>query len=299
MSQVFHNAEEASFALIGANGFIGKRIRVLAKDAGYSIVPFTRSEPIITSEGIDPRAAEVDTVVWAASSITPATASADPSLVTAEQRDFREIIAGLEQLPKPPRLIVMSSGGTVYGGTSAPFSEEDTPRPVNAYGHAKFELECIAEQSSLQTTVLRVANAYGIGQRSSGGQGVIGHWLRAICDGKPIVIYGDGSSVRDYIYVDDIASAVLAACQYRQDAEHETFNVGSGEPTTLSKLAEICLEITGYDGEIRYEPDRGFDATTNFLDISAAAEKLGWHAQIPLHSGIALTWEWLTENGRQ
>lgn len=286
----------APIALIGANGFIGKRIGMLAVQRGTEVLGYTRATPIVNSQGLDPAVKDAAAVVWAASSITPAVAETHPERIEDEQRSFTAICEQLAELDSPPHLVVMSSGGTVYGGPDVPYRETDAPAPVNRYGEAKLELERIAARASLSSTVLRVANAYGVGQRNAGGQGVIGYWLRALREDHPIVIFGDGTSARDYVYVDDIARAVLLAADAPGAANGQRIlNIGSGTPTTLTELAELCLEVTGHDSTIRYEASRGFDASKNYLDATAARETLGWSAETDLRTGIQRTWEWVNE----
>lgn len=294
MSQVSHNAPLPTFALIGANGFIGTRIREIARERELSHRGYTRKDPAVAGDGAaDPNFVQSQAVVWAASMITPAVAEEEPAAVKYEQDAFRMHIAAIKAAERPPHLVLMSSGGTVYGGDAAPYSEVDEPSPVNKYGEAKLQLEEIARESGIQTTVLRVANAYGPGQRAVRGQGVIGYWLRALRDHQPITIFGNGSAVRDYVYVDDIVDAVLAAAQLQSPEPFRIINVGSGEPTTLTKLARLCLAAANADAPVEYLEHRGFDAPANWLDVRAAHDYLGWQPTTSLETGLSRTWEWI------
>ena len=292
MSQVFHNAYAPAFALVGANGFIGSHVRELARERELSHCDFTRQHPATRDGVAHPDLLAAPVVVWAASMITPAVAEENPETVAAERTAFNELVTALANSPSTHHLVLMSSGGTVYGGDAAPYAETDTPEPVNRYGAAKLALEGIARESGVPTTVLRVANAYGPGQRAVRGQGVIGYWLRALRDKKPIAIFGNGSAVRDYVYVDDIAEAVLAAASLSSPEPFRIINVGSGEPTTLTKLARLCLDASGVDSTIEYQGHRGFDAPTNWLDVRAAQDYLGWTPTTSLEEGLKRTWEW-------
>lgn len=292
MSQVFHNAYAPAFALVGANGFIGSHIRELAREREISHCDFTRQHPATRDGVAHPDLLAAPVVVWAASMITPAVAEENPETVAAERTAFNELVTALANSPRTHHLVLMSSGGTVYGGDAAPYAETDTPEPVNRYGAAKLALEGIARESGVPTTVLRVANAYGPGQRAVRGQGVIGYWLRALRDNKPIAIFGNGSAVRDYVYVRDIAEAVHAAASLSSPEPFRIINIGSGEPTTLTKLAKLCLDASGVDSTIEYQEHRGFDAPANWLDVRAAQDYLGWTPTTSLEEGLKRTWEW-------
>ena len=292
MSQVFHNAYAPAFALVGANGFIGSHIRELARERQISHRDFTRQHPATRDGVAHPDLLAAPVVAWAASLITPAVAEETPETVAAERAAFNELVTALANSPSNHHLVLMSSGGTVYGGDTAPYAETDTPQPVNRYGAAKLALEGIARESGVPTTVLRVANAYGPGQQAVRGQGVIGYWLRALRDHKPITIFGNGSAVRDYVYVRDIAEAVLAAASLSSPEPFRIINIGSGEPTTLTKLAKLCLDASGVDSTIEYQEHRGFDAPANWLDVRAAQDYLGWTPTTSLEEGLKRTWEW-------
>lgn len=291
MSQVFHTQGSPEIAVVGAGGFIGSRTTWLAEQQNVPTAAFTRANPLVLGGELNPGARGVKTIVWSASMITPSVAESSPEAVLEEREQFSEAVRVLSQQEQRPRFIVLSSGGTVYGGTSAPYSEDDAPNPVNRYGAARLGLEQVALQSSLNAIVLRVANAYGPGQKALRGQGVIGHWFNAILKGEPITVYGDGSSVRDYVYVDDIAQAILLSHASTTLNANHILNIGSGEPTTLTKLARLCLRTAEINSEIRYEEHRGFDAPANWLDVSAAADQLGWAPNITLREGLKHTWD--------
>lgn len=293
MSQVFHNASTPGFALVGANGFIGSHLRELAREREISHCDFTRQHPATNAGVAHPDLLSAPVVVWAASMITPATAEESPEAVSAERSAFSELVTSLANSPRDHHLVVMSSGGTVYGGNDAPYVETDVPQPVNRYGAAKLALENIAHGSGVPTTVLRVANAYGPGQQAARGQGVIGYWLRALRDKKPISIFGNGSTVRDYVYVKDIAEAVLAAASLTSPEPFRIINIGSGEPTTLTQLARLCLDVAGADSAIKYQENRGFDTPANWLDVRTALDYLNWEPTVTLRDGLRLTWEWV------
>ena len=189
-------------------------------------------------------------------------------------------------------MIAFSSGGTVYGPPAEPpFVESMDPAPVNEYGAAKLDLERQLAHSSLETVALRVANAYGPGQRPAPGQGVLAHWMEAVLSGGEVHLYGDPSSTRDYVYVDDIARAVLAA--HLADAPPPVVNIGSGLPTTLDRLLEsleFAVAPARFD-TVRH-PARSTDTDHSTLDATLAREALGWSPTVTLDEGVAKMWQW-------
>lgn len=234
------------------------------------------------------RFAGAPAVVWAATMITPAVAQASPERVREERAAFEEF---LRLLPEGTRLIVLSSGGTVYSGPDTPYRESTVAVPANEYGAAKLDLERLAHTAGDDAVVLRVSNAYGPGQAAKRGQGVIGHWMTALREGKPITIFGDGSAARDYVFVDDVVDAVLKAIDL-DSARGGTFNIGSGVPTTLTDLVGSLQVATGAEVCVEYLPDRGFDVPATWLDVEKARIELGWTARVGTDAGLARTWAW-------
>ena len=117
---------------------------------------------------------------------------------------------------------------------------------------------------------------------------MVGHWLAAVRTGQPVTIFGDGSAVRDYLYIDDAAAAVATAAER---APGELINVGSGEGTSLAQLLEVVRgAVAPHEVDIRREPARGVDPAAAWLDVARASDLLGWRATTPLAEGIALTW---------
>jgi UDP-glucose 4-epimerase len=216
--------------------------------------------------------------------------------VHEDRETFVALLRALERLADPPRVVLVSSGGTVYDPAVPPPYREDSPtRPRGEYGRAKLELERRLQVAALgpgRTAVARVANAYGPRQPAASGQGVIAYWLRALAADDPITIFGDPASTRDYVYVDDIAQA-LVALHTLAGPLPPVVNVGSGEPTSLADLADLVRKAAGSAADIRQAPARGFDLPHSWLDVELAAQALGWRPQTSLPDGIAAAWRWI------
>ena len=279
-------------AVVGSSGFLGAAVINALEPAGCSAVGFTLDRPLFADGVLDGTASSVRTVVWCASRINPRLASERPALVERDRADLAEALAHFTSWERPPRVIAFSSGGTVYGPPAAPpYVEAMEPAPVNEYGAAKLNLERQLAASGLETVSLRVSNAFGPGQRPAPGQGVLAHWMEAVLSGGEVHLYGDASATRDYVYVDDIASAVLAA--HLADAPPSVVNIGTGVPTTLDRLLEsleFAVAPARFD-TVRH-PARATDTEHSTLDVTLAREALGWAPAVGLDAGVSRMWQW-------
>lgn len=199
------------------------------------------------------------------------------------------------------RLVFASSGGTVYGPTPpSPVDEQAPTNPITAYGINKLAVEkylgLFRHMGQLDPVVLRIANPYGPFQHRRRAQGVVGTALASALAGKPIEIWGDGQVVRDYIHVDDVVAAMIAAAGYRGD--HWVFNVGSGEGRSVRAVVEdVCALADLTTDRIVYRPGRVADVPCNILDIGLAGSEMGWAPRIGWRAGLAATAEWLRGEG--
>ena len=227
-----------------------------------------------------------------ASSINPLVAENDRSAVQHDADTVRAALADLRLADSPARFVLLSSGGTVYDPLSPPpYSEQSPVAPKGAYGRAKRALEALVLQTRPGSTVVRVANAYGAGQPLAPGQGVLGHWLRALRAGRPIQLFGSRSTARDYIHVQDISSGLLGL-HGTPDAP-TVVNLGSGRATTLGELVDVLRAVVG-QVEVEELPARSFDVERTWLDISVARRELGWEPQVDLTEGVTEMWQWVT-----
>lgn len=196
------------------------------------------------------------------------------------------------------KFIFISSGGTVYGiPEKIPISEEHPLSPISNYGLGKLTTERLLHlyhySNGLHYTVLRVSNAYGERQNFNKNQGVIGVWLKNIFEKKDIEIWGDGSVIRDYVYVKDVAFAIMSALKTMDGPS--VFNIGGGRGVSLNEIIEEIKQVTGEKFRIHYKPARSFDVPVNILDISQAQSKIGFSSTTSLNEGIARTWKWICE----
>jgi len=195
------------------------------------------------------------------------------------------------------RFVFLSSGGTVYGpAQSLPIAENHPTDPINAYGITKLAVEKYLHMFhvlyGLDTITLRPSVPYGPGQDPHRRQGAVGVFLHCIATRQPIEIWGDGNVRRDYFYIDDLVSAVLASLQI-DSPPVRVFNVGGGRSYSLNDLLTLLGQITGREPIVRYCPGRKFDVPDLLLDTTRARTHLNWEPTVTLQDGIARTWEWI------
>lgn len=194
------------------------------------------------------------------------------------------------------KVVFVSSGGTVYGiPKSLPIAEGHPTDPICSYGIHKLALEKYLQLAhrlhGLEYCILRPANLYGPGQRLDTAQGAVAVFLDRALRGLPIEIWGDGSVVRDYVYVGDAVDAILKAARYA--GEPRIFNLGSGGGTSLKELVAEIQKLLGRTLQVNYAPTRNLDVPANVLDPALARRHLGWSATTPLAEGLRRTYEWL------
>lgn len=276
------------YAVVGAAGFLGGAVVRNLEAEGVRCVSFTRASPFALPSGeLHPDLIASDRIFWLVGSLRPA--AVDPRNVSADLAAVTTLVDGLDRAGSAARIVAVSSGGTVYASEHLPPHSETTPtRAVNGYGQALLAVEHLLQDSWPNHTILRVSNAYGPGQPARRGQGVIAYWLHSVVTGQPVQIIGDPASKRDYVYIDDVADALVRAA--RRPHVPPVVNVGSGVGTALSALYELLVETVGHPIEVQYQPPRAFDAPSNWLDISLANVALGWRPQTSLRAGLTRAW---------
>ncbi|HLQ18032.1 MAG TPA: NAD-dependent epimerase/dehydratase family protein [Tabrizicola sp.] len=236
-----------------------------------------------------------DSVVHLVSATTSASGDRDPQFDV--EQNLLTTLSLLDVLAKADvrRLVYLSSGGTVYGPTTVvPTSETHPLRPIGSYGIVKVAVEgyiqSFARTRGLKPIIIRPSNAYGERQGRNGADGSVSVLLRRALTGDPFEIWGDGSVVRDYLHVTDLARlCVLSA----ESSVTGIFNAGTGVGTSLRALVDLAAEVTGRKIQVRYAAARSVDAPVNILDIGAARDALGWSPEITLRKGLGRTWDWL------
>jgi len=169
------------------------------------------------------------------------------------------------------RFVFISSCAVCGDPKELPVTEQTQPNPISPYAESKLigERYCLgfSERQLLETTVLRFFNVYGPRQTMNDYSGVITRFIDCCKQKLPLKIYGDGSQTRDFVYIADVAEAVLASTKNTK-ANGQVFNVGSGKPTTVNDLAKTFIELHGNDIEVQHEKPRVGDIKDSYADIS-------------------------------
>jgi UDP-glucose 4-epimerase len=137
---------------------------------------------------------------------------------------------------------------------------------------------------------------FGERQNPAGIQGAVAVFMGKILRGEPVVIWGDGSVVRDFFHVADLSEAFVAAAASPVTAG--TYNVGSGVGVSLNQLVATLREVTGAPVTVHHEEGRPFDAPAVVMDVSAIGRDLGWRPRVGFAEGLERTWAWLREEWR-
>ena len=187
------------------------------------------------------------------------------------------------------KIIFLSSGGTVYGGKkNLPLKEDDVKTPICSYGIQKLMIEKYIQlyhhMYGLDYRIVRLSNPYGLFQNPKGKVGAVTTFLWKMMHNERITIYGDGSIIRDYIYVDDAIDGILSIM--KQVSDKKVFNLGSGIGYSLNDVVAEAEKVLGKKAEVFYEQKRKTDVAYNVLDISRYVEVTGERPRTGLYEGM-------------
>jgi UDP-glucose 4-epimerase len=196
-----------------------------------------------------------------------------------------------------PRIIYATSGGARYGAPATlPATEDTAVDPLSPYAAAKVAgelyMRAYASMYGLAPICLALANVYGPRQDPHGEAGVVTVFGSAMIAGRPTTIYGDGSATRDYVYVDDVATAFLCAAE-APITTTGTFNIGTGVQTTVTELHQRIAEVVGVSRPPDHAEARTGEVHASALDPTRAGRVVGWKPDTDLSEGIKRTVDWL------
>lgn len=296
--------------LIGGNGFIGAELALALKanQRSVSIVGRSPDKNSLLNDSINyyqgdfgdlafisPLLASHDEIVHLAYASVPNTSFENP-LADLQENLTPSVQLFLETAKLGKKLLLVSSGGTVYGEACfIPISEVHPKNPISPYGLTKLTLENYASLYSathgLEYIVVRPANAYGVGQIPFKGQGFIATAIESAKIGKPINIFGLTGSVRDYIYVTDLTNAIVAALSTGKT--RECYNIGTGIGYNNLELVNHINHLLDAKHstqlQVNHMPSRPFDVKCNILDYSKLNHHTGWRPIISLDQGLSMT----------
>jgi UDP-glucose 4-epimerase len=292
--------------VFGGSGFLGQRLCKELVAAGFNVRSVSRTggprgeampwwskvewiSADLGTETSSPALAGAELVFHLASSTYPSTSNSDAVF------DLESNLVGSVRMLKTAveyqvrRVIFISSGGTVYGiPQQNPIPETHPTNPICSYGIHKLAIEkylyLFRALKHLDSVVLRVSNIYGEFQSLDRPLGAVSHFTHRAVEGKPVEIWGNGTTSRDYVHVDDVVQALLRSISY-QGAEY-LFNIGSGRSVSLNELVDLIRNRIEEEIVVNYKPARSFDVQENVLDITRAVKELGWKPTITLEAGL-------------
>lgn len=304
--------------IIGGSGFIGTNVAIALKRKEYDVLVLDRLDKAndileefnipykqcdyVNGIGFDDVFQEGDCVIHLVSTSLPNSSNEDvykdatENVLPAINLMNLCVKAGVE------KIIYSSSGGQVYGiPKNVPIVEGHILEPQSAYGIHKLAVEKYLQLYSklygIKTNILRVSNPYGAGQQPFRGQGVISTFLASALLGRNVEIWGDGTAIRDYIYIDDLADAFVKAVEY--DGEKQVFNIGSGIGVSVNDIFEEIESVTQKHIHKNYIDAKSADVHANVLDCSKAERILGWKAKTTLYDGLKKMEECWDEDKQQ
>jgi len=237
----------------------------------------------------------IDTIIHLISSTIPASSNKDP--VFDVQSNLIETIELLNLAVKyhVRRVVFVSSGGTIYGDQQQqPIPESASLWPLCSYGIVKSGIEkymhMYHQLYGLETVSVRLANPFGPRQDPTRPLGSVSVFLYRYLNRQPIEIWGDGNTVRDYVYIEDVKRAVLKCVL--ADSPSPCYNIGSGRGVSLHGVLQAMRSI-GLDAEVRYFAPRQCDIRSVVLDCSRAHDELAWKAEVGFVEGVEKNYIWL------
>jgi len=299
----------AAILLLGAGGFVGSALtRAFARadvpviavghgtvtaSAGLTCIDEVFDSPDQFARWLP----ECRAVVHLASASTPGSSAGKP--LHELETNLRTTLALLQALQDQPQceLLYLSSGGTLYGDAGTdPATERHIIRPKSYYGAGKAAAEHFISawtaQFSSRATILRPSNLYGPGQTIRQGFGIVPTAFDAAMKGTPLPIWGDGSTVRDYLYIDDFIRLCLDILARPMPPGTQIMNAASGHGVSLNELLTHVETVTGKQVNRRYEPGRSVDVSRIVLAAERAHQHYGWSASTALLTGLERTWAW-------
>lgn len=303
--------------VIGGAGFLGSHLVSALRETGRDVLVVGRSDrgtvrlppgvaylqgDIQNRAFISNALAGVGELVDLAYSSVPKTSFENPIQDIADNLPGSVALFDVASGLNLRKMVFVSSGGTVYGEPlQLPITETHPTNPISPYGITKLALEKYAQvyhrMRQLPVLCVRPSNPYGERQRPYIGQGFIATAMASMLSGREIRVFGQHGTIRDYIYVQDVAEALI--CALDKGLPGESYNIGSSvglsNSEVLSEISRVAL-ASGVQPRITHVEPRSFDVSANILDVEKLRTLSGWQPTTVFAEGIARTWDWYCKN---
>lgn len=299
--------------ILGGAGFLGKALsNQLAADRSYDVTVFDRAIPpenaqvpgVTYVEGSFQKDYDFASLIHGADLVIHLVSTSVPGNErSALDEIYGNVIPSVELFEacvkeEVGRVVFMSSGGTVYGASSRENSEDNLPAPINTYGLQKVMIEQALRLTTRGTKteyqVIRLSNPYGPGQNPHGTLGLITKLVYQALNHKTIHIYGDGSVVRDFIYIDDAIQGIMDVIE-RGEAD-STYNIGRGVGASVADVVDTIARTLPERLDVVHVPGRNVDVPYSVLDITKYKGIASIHDFVSLDEGIIRTYQYFKEH---
>ena len=305
--------------LLGAAGFIGTNLAIKLSEnieniitlvdknlAFFDVIKSKNLENVRIKEAFFDENTQFDELLTKQDVVYHLVSTTVPS--TSNQQIPQELMANVIVTSKlleacvrcnVKKIIFMSSGGTVYGkGIKCPLKEDLPTNPISSYGVQKVTIEKLLYlyqyMYGLDYRIIRLANPYGPYQRPNGILGAVTTFVYSALEGEPVFVYGDGSVIRDYIYIDDAINGIIKISN--GENENRTFNLGCGYGTSLKQVIALIEKSLDIKVNVVYKKERKVDVPVNYLDISRYENAYGKLNPVSLSEGIIKTADFMRNN---
>jgi UDP-glucose 4-epimerase len=309
---------QKTFLVTGGTGFLGRALIARLVADGHAVrIASRRQDPRLgpshacslrmdsTVEEWCVAIADCAGIFHLAWSTVPGTANANPiSDLETNLAGTVRLLEALRVNRKKIPVVFASSGGTVYGeAETIPIAETHPLRPLTAYGASKVSAEqylmLYRRAWNVDARIIRLSNPFGPGQNIDGQLGAASIFAARALAGEKIEIWGDGSVIRDFVYIDDAVSGFIAtmlAPIERFGTLDPVINIGSGRGVSLRELISLLSHILEKPIEVHFRPSRGFDVPSNVLDVTRARTLLGWSQTVSIEEGLSRYITYLKEH---
>jgi UDP-glucose 4-epimerase len=294
--------------VIGGTGFIGSHLVDALVNENHSIYVFGRHKPKYENSNvkyiygdfndISPLKLvleKIEIIYHLLSTTVPTSANLNPKFdIESNLLNTVNFLEKLEFL-NVQKIIYISSGGTVYGNSKLqPINENHSLNPLGSYGIVKVAIEnyikYFSDKFKIPYLILRPSNPYGPRQNYEGKQGVISSFLYNAINNKDLNVWGDGTNIRDYIYISDLVDFIIKSSFSKNTG---TFNVGSGKGESIIDIINEVEQVTHSKQLINFIKTKNMAVNKIVLDISKSKKTFNWKPKVLLFEGISLHYDWI------